>query len=156
MPRTRSKYLQAIEETIRDKLADKRVTHFTYKRVLQSFSSPFSDTLKREQIDSDMFEHCREVFKILSESSASAKINFELVIREPAFSCPSIVVVDDDYVSLSIIGERREFEGGRRIRVASMQGIVDIDDHSGRAANHYVHVIEDLADGGVQIRGVEN
>lgn len=156
MPKTRSKYLHAIEETIIERLSDPGTTYYKYKRIVQSFSLPLTDTLRRDQVDPDMFEHCREIFRILSESPASSKINFELVIREPAYSCPSIVVIDDNYVSLSIIGERREFEAGRSIKVASMQGVVEINDRSGRAADHYIHVVDDLADGGIQIRGVEN
>ena len=88
MPITRASYLQKIEETIKEKLADQGTTHYTYKRVLQSFVLPLTETLRKDQVDLAMFEHCREIFRILSQSSTSAKINFELVIREPTYLVP--------------------------------------------------------------------
>jgi hypothetical protein len=156
LPKTRPGYLEAIEDVIRERLSDKDSSYFKYYRVLQSMSPPFSETLLSQQTDQNLFLHCRKVFQILAEHPSQDKIDFELIIREPTFSCPSIIVIDDNFVSLAIISEREEVQLGRKGKVASIQGVVTIDDPSGRAAAHYVRIIENLAKGATPIDAVDN
>lgn len=156
MPTTRPKFLEAIEEVLAERLRDKRTKRFVYKRVLQSHLSPYSETLLKNQVDPQTFEHCRKVFQILSGQEALDKIEFELVIREPTISCPSILAVDDNFVSLAIISERKEVQLGRIVTVASIQSIVTIEDPTGKAVEHYTRIVENLARSGTEIKTVEN
>jgi hypothetical protein len=156
MPRTRSKYLETIEEVLEERLADRKTTFFVYKRVLQSQSLPFTETLRTDQADGDVIAHCRKVFQMLSRSKALDKIDFELLIREPSPSCPAILIVDDDFVSLLIISERQELEDGKMVDVAAVRSVITIEDPSGKAANHYSRMIDTLVHSSIKIKSVEN
>ena len=155
LPRTRSKYLETIEEVIEDRLADRKTNFLVYKRVLQSLSLPFDETLRTDQVDEDLITHCRKVFLLLSQSKAVDKIDFELLIREPSPSCPAILVIDDDFVSLLIISERQELQDGRMIEVASARSFITLEDPSGKAANHFARMIDALAHGSTKIKAVQ-
>ncbi len=155
MPATRSNYLKAIEEVLKERLIDRKTHFFVYKRILQSLSLPFSETLRVEQVDEDMVAHCRNVFAILSLATEPGKIDFELRIRAPSPSCPAILVVDDDFVSLLIISEHQELQGGRMVNVVPVRSVITIEDTSGKTANHYARLIDNLTNGSTKINAVE-
>lgn len=156
MPQTRSKYLETIEEVLKERLTDRKTALFVYKRVLQSMSLPFGETLRADQVDETMIIHCREVFRILSQAKSLDKIDFELWIREPSPSCPAILVVDDDFVSLLIISEHQELQSGKIVDVVLVRSVITIEDTSGKAANHYARMIDTLANDSTKIKAVED
>jgi hypothetical protein len=155
MPAGREKYLRTIESTIKNKLDHERTNNFKYRRILQSnnISEASPNTLRSDQTDLQTFEHCRRVFETLSTSPRRNRVDFDLAIRRPVLSCPSILVVDEEYVNLVIPGENREFnEAGVRTKVALIeQASVSIEDRSGEIAQHYVQLIEQLAQEAMQI-----
>jgi hypothetical protein len=135
----RSGFLAAIESVIRAKV-EADVT-FTYMRIAQSPSARTlqdEDRVSRKHMDESTFDHLEKVVEVIGDSTL---VNLKLYVREPIEGCPSIVVVDEEYVSLAIVGDR-DRPGNKYAK--SVLGMIHIEDHTKDLPPQYAHIVEGL------------
>lgn len=135
LPPERNTYLSGIEELIEEKLNNQHSEKFRYKRILLSTSKNLSPTLEKDQIDLPMYLHCKKISTIVGKTG-STNVIFDLTIRPPIFSCPTILIIDNKYVTLGVLSEF-----GKKI---DMRGSITIEDASGKTAEHYKHLVDQL------------
>jgi hypothetical protein len=150
----RPTYLQSIEKIIDEKLEDVEEPDFKYTRVLQSDSPDIANgafVLTQQHIDRQTFDHCYHVWQKTHNAVDKDHVKFDLFIREPVLSCPSILVVDKDIIQLALVGERKD-------KTTEVKGMITLVDHSDRraAARHYIRLITALADSAIKVEGVED
>lgn len=110
-PARRNQYLIEIEKRLKDAIEDRNINGFNYTRIIQREKHIVRNVLKNDnqlseqdmRFDEQAFVHSYEAQKIYNDfKGGESGVQVEIRLSEPIPNCPSILLIDSEYMLFTI------------------------------------------------------